>query len=105
MSSQMRRITMTPRINYSDELRYLMRHAGELPELNRDEPPSLAELVSYERAAKLLRNVGLTAEFNYHFPDYPDIVAEPLVRQFDDIAPTLPELRKFIRFWKRKLIG
>ena len=96
---------MKLRVNYSDELRHLMRHAGELPKLNRDGPLSRAELVSYERAAKLLTNVGLTAEFNYRFPDYPDIVAEPLVRQFDDLAPTLPKLGHFIRFWQRKLIG
>jgi uncharacterized protein Usg len=96
---------MQPIIHYSDELRYLLRHAGELPTGNRTEPLSRAELVSYERAAKLLKNICVTAEFTYHFPQYPDLVAEPLIRQFDDLAPTLPELSRFLRFWNRKLIG
>jgi uncharacterized protein Usg len=94
-----------PKINFSDELKYLLRHAEELPLGNREEPPSLEELVSYERAAQLLRNVRLMAEFTYHFPQYPDVVAEPILRQFDDLAPTLPEFYKFVRFWKRELIG
>lgn len=95
---------MLPKIHYGSQLQYLLRHAGEL-QLSLDRPPSAKDLQSYERAARLLRNIRLTAEFTYHFPDFPDVVAEPLIRQMDDVAPFLPQFFKFIRFWNRELIG
>jgi uncharacterized protein Usg len=96
---------MQPRIKLTQELKNLLRHAGDLPGGNRYEPPSSEELRSHELAAQLLKNVYLTAQFTYHFPQFPNIVAEPLIWGFDDLAPTLPELRRFIRFWNLKLIG
>jgi uncharacterized protein Usg len=96
---------MQPRIKLTRELKYLLRHAGDLPGGNRNEPPSAEELRSHELAARLLNNVYLTAQFTYHFPQFPDIVAQPLTLGFDDLAPALPELRRFIRFWNRRLIG
>lgn len=53
----------------------------------------------------MLEGYGLTtAEILYPIPDYPDIL-QTYVWQEYDLFPHFPELRKFMRFWKRKLIS
>ncbi|PIR83738.1 hypothetical protein COU18_03640 [Candidatus Kaiserbacteria bacterium CG10_big_fil_rev_8_21_14_0_10_51_14] len=54
-----------------------------------------------------LEGYGLTtAEFFYSLPDAPWIIGPySLVRQFHDIWPEFPELRRFLEFWRREIQG
>ncbi len=45
-----------------------------------------------------------TAEITYHMPDAHSLL-QTFVWQCYDLAPTFPELRKFLTFWQRELDG
>ena len=45
-----------------------------------------------------------TAEILYHLPDHPGVLQSYVWQQLD-IAPTYPELHKFLDFWTREIEG
>lgn len=45
-----------------------------------------------------------TAEILYGMPDHPSLL-QTYVWQEYDLAPTFPELRRFLEFWQRELEG
>lgn len=45
-----------------------------------------------------------TAEILYHLPDHPAVL-QSYTWQALDIAPTYPELHKFLDFWSREIEG
>ena len=45
-----------------------------------------------------------TAEILYHMPDHPGLL-QSFVWQHYDLAPTYPELKKFLQFWAKNLDG
>jgi uncharacterized protein Usg len=45
-----------------------------------------------------------TAKILYHLPDYPCVLQTYVWQEFD-VAPTFPELCKFLGFWSRRLEG
>ena len=45
-----------------------------------------------------------TAEIVYHLPDHPEIL-QTYIWQAMDIAPSFPELKRFLGFWNRELEG
>jgi len=45
-----------------------------------------------------------TAEIVYRLPDHPALL-QTYVWQAMDIAPDYPELRKFLKFWRKELEG
>ncbi len=52
-----------------------------------------------------LRDYRLTtAQILYHLPDHPGIL-QTYVWQDMDLAPSYPELRRFLDFWQRELDG
>ncbi len=52
-----------------------------------------------------LRDYRLTtAEILYHMPDHPGLLQTFLWQRLD-LAPSFPELRKFLDFWSRSLDG
>jgi uncharacterized protein Usg len=52
-----------------------------------------------------LNNYRLTtAEILYHLPDHPSLL-QSFVWQNYDLAPSYPELRKFLDFWVRQIEG
>lgn len=46
----------------------------------------------------------VTAEITYRLPDHPSLLQE-FIRQELDLLPELPELRKFLEFWKTNIEG
>ena len=53
----------------------------------------------------MLRGYGLTtAQILYGLPDHPHVL-QSFVWQHYDLAPTFPELYRFIDFWREKLDG
>lgn len=46
----------------------------------------------------------VTAEIIYRMPDHPSILQTFIWQQYD-IAPTFPELKKFLTFWEKNLDG
>lgn len=54
---------------------------------------------------RLLNDYRLTtAEILYHLPDHPRLLQTYLWQEYD-LAPTFPELHKFLNFWERELEG
>ncbi len=52
-----------------------------------------------------LRGFGLTtANILYRMPDYPKVL-QTFVWQEYDLAPSFPELHRFLEFWERELDG
>ena len=45
-----------------------------------------------------------TAEILYHLPDHPAII-QTYIWQDYDLEPKFPELKGFLRFWRRELDG
>lgn len=45
-----------------------------------------------------------TAEILYHMPDHPKLLQTFLWQQYD-LAPTFPELHRFLEFWVRQIDG
>ena len=45
-----------------------------------------------------------TAEITYRLPDHPSLL-QTFVWQHYDLAPSYPELRKFLAFWVEKIEG
>ena len=45
-----------------------------------------------------------TAEILYHMPDYPGVL-QSFTWQHMDLAPSYPELRKFLAYWEENLDG
>ena len=45
-----------------------------------------------------------TAEILYHLPDHPAVL-QTYVWQNLDLAPSFPELRRFLAFWQREIEG
>lgn len=54
---------------------------------------------------RLLHDYRLTtAEILYHLPDHPRLLQTFLWQEYD-LAPSFPELHKFLDFWERELEG
>lgn len=54
---------------------------------------------------QLHKNYRLTtAKILYHLPDFDTLLQEFIWQQYD-LAPTFPELRKFLTFWEREIEG
>jgi uncharacterized protein Usg len=52
-----------------------------------------------------LRGFGLTtANILYRMPDHPEVL-QTFVWQEYDLAPSFPELQRFLEFWERELDG
>ena len=45
-----------------------------------------------------------TAEIIYHLPDHPALLQTFIWQKFD-LAPSFPELQKFLDFWKQNIEG
>ena len=45
-----------------------------------------------------------TAEITYRLPDYPSLL-QTFIWQHLDLAPSYPELRRFLAFWAEKIEG
>ncbi len=46
----------------------------------------------------------LTAEILYRLPDHPQLL-QTFLWQTEDLAPSFPELSKFLTFWEREIEG
>jgi uncharacterized protein Usg len=55
--------------------------------------------------ARQLAGYGLTtADILYRLPDHPSILQEYIWQDYD-LAPSFPELKRFLGFWQRSLEG
>ncbi|WP_431304383.1 usg protein [Sediminicoccus sp. BL-A-41-H5] len=45
-----------------------------------------------------------TAEILYHMPDHPGVL-QTFIWQKHDLAPSFPELTRFLDYWKREIEG
>ncbi|CAN7580034.1 usg protein [Bosea sp. LjRoot237] len=55
--------------------------------------------------ARQLAGYGLTtADILYRLPDHPSILQEYIWQEYD-LAPSFPELKRFLTFWQRSLEG
>lgn len=55
--------------------------------------------------ARQLAGYGLTtADILYRLPDHPSILQEYIWQDYD-LAPSFPELNRFLAFWQRSLEG
>lgn len=55
--------------------------------------------------ARQLAGYGLTtADILYRLPDHPSILQEYIWQDYD-LAPSFPELNRFLAFWQAKLDG
>lgn len=54
---------------------------------------------------KQIDGYGLTtAEIHYRMPDHPDLLQQYIWQAYD-LAPAFPELKGFLKFWRREIEG